>query len=151
MFSVQGAGQQVQPTAQLPPPPVQPAQIPPVLQGSPSFSVDQGATPVVVQPTQLAPAGPSIVNVRVAPHMGITPQAAPGSMPTVPPSLQNLDPPHYAMMQNALFQAMQQQNTANSTITMEDITNFLMSQGRSSVHYGGQNPSEHFQRPKPQR
>ena len=82
----------------------------------PQGSVQQGiSTPVQVQAAPPAPPQQQ----PAAGQMG-----QPASQGTV---TLDTSSPEYQLLQNALFQAMQQQNTANSTVTMQDLANFLMS------------------------
>ena len=124
----------------VPLPPVTPAQLPP----APIVS-QQGPTPVPVQPSQTI--GQQLQGPTSAQQ--VTGGAPVQVMPALPPVCANLDPPHYAMMQNVLLQAMQQQSTETSPITMEDLANFLLSQGRSSAHYPRQRQSGPFEKSKP--
>ena len=89
----------------VPPPPVTPTQVPPLAQG------------VGVSPVQTA-----------GPDMSQQQQIAAGA-PSLPV---NINQPGTALLQGSLQQAFgQDQNT--STITMDDVANFMLPAGRPSV------------------
>ena len=120
----------------IPPPPVNPAQVPQIAVVAPQLPTSQMQIPQSAVPSVNLPS-------QIAGVQHVAPPAAPlrsrPNAPGVPLNVGNLPQPQYGALQNALQQAMQQQNIDNSTVTMEDLAHFLLAQGRSSGYYGGSN------------
>ena len=139
----------------VPPPPVQPTQLPPMPQHVQpgqvqpiSQPVQQAQVPPMGQPVQPATpqihAAPGQVQLQVhgsgqpAPAAAVAVQTT-GSVPG------NVQQPANPVLQAALAQAMVQPSNVG-TVTMDDVANLLITSGRASLHYRGANASQEYQR-----
>ena len=117
---------------QLPAPPVVPAQIPPMLSARMTAPQQQQQ---VVAPVHVPLAGQPIAPTAVQ---------APGGH-TVPAVNVAVQQPQNPILNSALYQAMMQQGT-DSGVTFDNMANFVITQGRSNVHYRAPNDSQELQK-----
>ena len=157
----------------VPPPPVQAAQVPQLVQPAPQVApqlVPQGPQVLVPQAApqvspQLMPQLPAQPAPQiVAQHATAVTQQVQQQQPQLqgqvaanlqqpaiaatggPPAIPvHIQQPGYPVLQSALNQAMGQQSLTEG-VTMDDVANLLITSGRASLHYRGANASQEFQR-----
>ena len=126
----------------VPPPPVTPAVVPqlPVAQSTvPAMQSAQGLQPQAAVPVP-ATAPPQIVQIQVAP-LAVAP-SQPVPQPRVNPGTGNIVPPDNPILASALYQAMANEGDgANTGLTMDDLHNMMITQGRSVVASRGRTPA----------
>ena len=139
----QGSGQHV-PALQTqpgfaPPPPVQILQQT-VQTGQQDVSATQVQATFAQQPT-------AQVQQHVIQPAPAVPQAVqpPGQQQQSTPQMVTVAAPPNPVLQSSLYNAMMQQG-GDSGLTMDDLGNAMLTQGRTIIRYRGPNASEEFQR-----
>ena len=131
-----------QPVASLPQPPVLPTQVPAVLPQQPAVQVS-GVLPqqparqvpaVLAQQQSVQPAAANVQGLAI----GVQPQVQRPAAPTI-------QQPQNPFLQASLYEAMKDQG-GDGGVTMDDLGNVMLAQGRSIMRYRGPNASDQIQR-----